>query len=249
MVEHVRYILANERVHDDTAFNNVYKKMLVMAKIASLPSIEPPRRCGLQTQRNNVDSDSSQQYFKRAVFLPFLDSLNQQLEMRFNSLSIQAVRALALLPLNTDSLHADCDTIDNIFDHYKVDLPSPNTFKQEIMLWRQTWANEAKPALPLTISSALCHANTCDLMFPNVTTILKLLLLTPVTSSGVERANSSLRRIKDCFRSTMGEDRFNSLILLYVHKDIELNNDQIIDNFARKHPRRMLFLNPLGDRS
>jgi len=36
MVEHVRYILANERVHDDTAFDNVYKKMLVMAKIASL---------------------------------------------------------------------------------------------------------------------------------------------------------------------------------------------------------------------
>jgi len=110
------------------------------------------------------------------------------------------------------------------------------------------WANEAKPALPLTISSALCHANTCE-MFPNVTTILKLLLLTPVTSSGVERANSSLRRIKDCFRSTMGEDRFNSLILLYVHNDIELNIDKIIDNFARKHPRRMLFLNPLGDRS
>ena len=94
MVEHVRYILANERVHDDTAFNNDYKKMLVMAKIASLPSIEPPRRCGLQTQRNNVDSDSLQQYFKRAAFLPFLDSLNQQLEMRFNSLSIQAVLAL-----------------------------------------------------------------------------------------------------------------------------------------------------------
>ena len=165
--------------------------------------------------------------------------------MRFNSLSIQAVRALALLPLNTDSLHADI--IDNIFDHYKVDLPSPNTFKQEIILWRQTWANEAKPALPSTIPSTLCHANTCDLMFPNVTTILKLLLLTPVTSSGVERANSSLRRIKDCFRSTMGEDRFNSLILLYVHKDIELNIDKIIDNFARKHQRRMLFLNPHGD--
>ena len=35
MVEHLKYILANERVRDDTAFDNVYKKMLVMAKIAS----------------------------------------------------------------------------------------------------------------------------------------------------------------------------------------------------------------------
>ena len=71
MVEHVRYILANERVHDDTAFNNVYKKMLVMAKIASLPSIEPPRRyvaykrsATMLTQipRSNI---SNEQYFFR----------------------------------------------------------------------------------------------------------------------------------------------------------------------------------------
>ena len=38
---------------------------------------------------------------------PFLDSLTQQLEMRFNSLAVQAARALALLPPNTDFLHAD----------------------------------------------------------------------------------------------------------------------------------------------
>jgi len=75
-----------------------------------------------------------------------------------------------------------------ICHHYKVDLSSPKTFKQEIMLWRQTWANEAKPALPSTIPLNLCLTKTCDLMFPNITTTLKLLLLTPVTSSGVERA-------------------------------------------------------------
>ena len=44
----------------------------------------------------------------------------------------------------------------------------------------------------------------------------------------VERANSSLRNV---YRSTMGEDRFNSLMLLYAHKDIELNIDAIIDSY------------------
>ena len=37
----------------------------------------------------------------------------------------------------------------------------------------------------------------------------------------------------------MGEDRFNALMLLYVHKDIELNIDAIIDSYSRKYPRRM----------
>ena len=30
----------------------------------------------------------------------------------------------------------------------------------------------------------------------------------------------------------MGEERFNSLILLYLHKDIEMNIDKIIDIYA-----------------
>ena len=62
----------------------------------------------------------------------------------------------------------------------------------------------------------------------------------------VERANSSLRF--NVYRSTMGEDRFNALMLLYhlyVHKDIELNIDAIIDSYSRKYPRRMLLIDPI----
>ena len=77
--------------------------------------------------------------------------------------------------------------------------------------------------------------------------ILHLLLLTSVTSSTVERANSSLRFIKNSFRSTMGEDRFNALILLYVHKDIEIDISKVVEMYARQYPRRMLLFNPLSE--
>ena len=50
-------------------------------------------------------------------------------------------------------------------------------------------------------------------MYPNITKMIYLLLLTSVSASGVERANSSLKFIKNASRSTMGEDRFNALIL------------------------------------
>ena len=46
----------------------------------------------------------------------------------------------------------------------------------------------------------------------------------------------------------MSEDRFNALILLYVHRDIKLNFDEVIDMYARKFPRRMLLLNPLSEK-
>ena len=64
----------------------------------------------------------------------------------------------------------------------------------------------------------------------------------------VERANSSLRFKKKCLShgSTMGEDRFNALMILYVHKDyIELNIDAIIDSYSRKYPRRMFLIDPI----
>ena len=46
----------------------------------------------------------------------------------------------------------------------------------------------------------------------------------------------------------MGEGRLNALMLLYVHKDIELDYNKIIDRYAKKYPRRMRFSNPLQDK-
>jgi hypothetical protein len=74
-----------------------------------------------------------------------------------------------------------------------------------------------------------------------------LLLLTSVTSSSTERVNSSLKLIKNGMRSTMGEDQLNALLLLYVHRDIKLDYDQIIDDYARRTPRKMVLMNPVGD--
>lgn len=87
-------------------------------------------------------------------------------------------------------------------------------------------------------------------MYPNITKVLYLLLLTSVTSSSVERANSYLKFIKNPLRSTMGEDRFNALLLRYVHKDIHIDNhiNKIVDKFAVKNPRKMMLLNPLSDK-
>ena len=98
--------------------------------------------------------------------------------------------------------------------------------------------NNTKSNIPDTLSGTLAN---------NQVYIVKIihLLLTSVTSAGVERANSALKFVKNAFRSTMGEDRFNALVLMYVHKDIELDLDKIIDIFARRHPRRMILFNPL----
>ena len=66
-------------------------------------------------------------------------------------------------------------------------------------------------------------------MFPNIVRIVSIILATSATSASVKRANSALRFVKTDFRSTMSEDRFNALLLLYVHSDIKLDYKKIID--------------------
>ena len=58
---------------------------------------------------------------------------------------------------------------------------------------------------------------------------------TAIDLCNIKWSNSSLRFIKNVYRSTMGEDRLNALMLLYVHKDNELNIDAIIDIYSRKY--------------
>jgi len=82
--------------------------------------------------------------------------------------------------------------------------------------------------------------------YSNIYMILHLLSVIPVTSASVEHANSGLKAVKTLLSSTMGQERFVALLLLYVHKDIQLDINKIIDIFAQKHPRRLTFVNPLS---
>ena len=69
-------------------------------------------------------------------------------------------------------------------------------------------------------SSLLEAVQVCDAAYyPNISSILNLLLALPVGSCACERSFSSLRRLKTWSRSTIGEQRLNGLSLLFVHRD------------------------------
>jgi hypothetical protein len=158
--------------------------------------------------------------------------------MRFNNLSQKA-----LIPAH---LHlANSEVVSDLFTFFKDVLPLPSIFDQELNLWRRQWNTKVEKTKDL--SDTLTDSRVCTLMYPNITKILHLLLLTSDMSSTVERINSSLRFIKNSFRSTMGEDRFKALILLYVYKDIEIDISKVVEMYARQYPMRMLLFNPLSE--
>lgn len=66
------------------------------------------------------------------------------------------------------------------------------------------------------------------------------MLTIPVSSAGCERVFSKLNLVKDELRSTMGNERLNSLMLIAVEKDIAEKQDLqiLVDTFALK-PRKI----------
>ncbi|XP_071177886.1 52 kDa repressor of the inhibitor of the protein kinase-like [Mytilus edulis] len=240
MVDNIKNVLISAR-GNDAEYDNVYQKAEQMAEIADTELVIP-RRCGRQTQRSNVPGDTPQDYFKRAVYLPYIDALIQEYSSRFNSLSQKAVKAMALIPAHLEQTNRDA--LDDLLEVYIDDLPMASSFQKEYNLWQRQWSSQTDK--PTNIKDTLVDSRVCPLLFPNITKVLNLLLLTSVTASSVERANFSLRFVKNSVRSSMSEDRFNALVLLFVHKDIDIDIQAVLDMFARKYPRRMLLLNPLA---
>ena len=149
------------------------------------------------------------------------------------------MRALHLIPKNLDSLTREFQT--DILTYYGEELQNTDCFEQEVRLWKCFQSqSEELPSTPHEIIKKVDENN-----FPLISKILKFLLLIPATAATVERAHSSLKFVKNDLRSSMSEDRMNAFMLLYIHKDLSLSFDQIIDDFARRNPRKMLLVNRL----
>lgn len=141
----------------------------------------------------------------------------------------------------------DDDVIMCIRRKYQYDVPQPDSLPQELELWKRSWTRlqQNGGTCPKTLSETLKSDRTKS--FPNISYVLSSLLLIPVSAASVERSHSALKLVKTKLRSTMLNDRLNALILLEVHKDITLNYDIILNDFASKYPRRMVLLRPLTD--
>ena len=178
-------------------------------------------------------------YYRRVLLIPFVDDLLEQLELRCSAMSDFALIALKLLPGKDISLQRILHSWNRPF---AGDLPCPGSLPAEGRMWKKKW--------PCTDSSAAESAghNLRDFpidVYPNIYRMLYSLLIIPVTSAGVECANSVLKLVKTVMRSSMLEERLNGLLLMFTHQDMRMNYENIIDRCARQHPRRMLFLNPL----
>ena len=100
--------------------------------------------------------------------------------------------------------------------------------------------SEEREATFIELYRVLRHEPEC---YGHVLALMKIALALPLTSSSAsaERAFSKLKLIKSRLRSTMGQERLQSLMLMSVESDVleELNVDNLVETFAGMAPRRL----------
>ena len=77
-----------------------------------------------------------------------------------------------------------------------------------------------------------------------VVTLLKLLIVVPATNAESERGFSTMRRLKNYLRSTMDDNRLDTLMVLCIHKESlgQIDMVKVLNEFvAKKITRRRLF--------
>ena len=65
-------------------------------------------------------------------------------------------------------------------------------------------------------------------LYPSLAVLTQILATLPVTTATNKRSFSALKYLKIYLRNTMKELRLNGLALLYVHRDISLDFEQVI---------------------
>ena len=184
-------------------------------KCASTIGVEPsrPRAVGRQRHRANAPTLSVEDYYKVNIFYPFVDHILAELRERFSEDMKDVLFASYFIPTK---LHLLTDQIiETLCQEFAQDLPAPTEVEQEVMRWQEKWKNAPNKPKSLTDTLNLCN----EIFFPNIHTMLQLLLTLPVGSVACERSFSKLRRLKTWDRCSMGANRLNGLCLMYVHKD------------------------------
>ncbi|GBN51916.1 repressor of the inhibitor of the protein kinase [Araneus ventricosus] len=179
---------------------------------------EIPRACRLQTARNNVPDSTEEEYYRRAVYVPYLDDFCNSLKERFESHKETVASLQHILP--EFCTKTDFYSLEAAFNFYEEYLSHEEVVQSEFMSWKEKWSQEKSENLPKTAISSL---EKCDkTFFPNIYILLKLLAVVPVSFATVERSFSSLRRLKTYLRNTTSESRLNGLALLSIHRDIKI---------------------------
>ena len=188
---------------------------------------------------------SSPEGHYRQLYYEVLDSAKSSIQTRFNQKGYAIYTQMENLLLKSAKGVDATDEFNAVTELYGEDLDSNLLLTQFSLL--QTQLNSDDDVTFRSVLKFLRGYSTSQRqLLSEVVKLVRLILVSPATNAISERSFSAMRRIKTYLRSTMGQSRLNSVMLLHTHKDrtdalsvVELGN-AFVDVTSSDH-RRSIF--------
>jgi hypothetical protein len=132
--------------------------------------MKKPRIVGKQSTRNNVPAESTEIYFRRAMMIPFLDHVINNLNERFNdknqiAFKLNNILAENIIGISNENLKT---LIEEIKEFYKQDFE--DTFEDELLMWKEKWETCLTEIPKKAIDNLIkCNKN----LYPSIYNLLK----------------------------------------------------------------------------
>lgn len=181
-------LFKEDRSNDSTVFVGLMDNIKETAEVLGL-TLTMPRVTSAQRHRSNVPSDSVQDYYRRSIFIPYLEYLIRALDERFSNKNQQSFELFNLHPLKMKTMsrkdyEQSINTIQNIYGTVL------DNFKVEGLLWFDLWASdnekETESLNKMCLTELFDHNHARFL--PNVAKAIEIAICLPPTTCTVERS-------------------------------------------------------------
>jgi len=243
-----------EKCRSDKGFEQTLVDAAEVAKEIEIPSSfdqEPVRRRKRKRQYDETEDDTAsetidpKQQFKFDFYFPVLDMAIQSIDERF----VQLQQHTSLFGFLYDIYHLKEKPSDEILHCCKL-LEQSLTHEEDRDIDHIDLCSELtavarrlpKSLAPQDVLKFLAEQKLLDSV-PNLAIALRILLTLPVSVASAERSFSKLNLIKTFVRSTMVQERLDSLAIISIEPVYATSLDmaELIKNFAKQKARKMPF--------
>ncbi len=229
-------------IRSDDNFELFWKKVIGMSQQLD---VEEPRLSRRRKIPRRYDDGHAEPHFPttpeehyRGIYYEALDLLIQGIEDRFNQSGYHIYCCLEELLVKAIKREVFEEELDKVMVVYGEDLNAANLKMQLEMLSHDFPEGVSNFCDVKEHIKKLSHSQKT--LLNEVILLAKLILVMPATNATSERSFSALRRMKTYLRSTMKQDRLNSVMTLHIHKDLtdHLSLNEVANFFISKSDRR-----------
>ena len=238
-----------QELRTDSEFNKHWKEANEISKKLQLEGPKLPRQRRVPSRLGGGEAQPAcrdvKHYFKINSYYPVLDVMIGQIQERFSENDMEIIQHIETILLADNVSTVSLQVFEQVSQFYDIDK---DNLKAELRVFtnllrekhqQQAIGQSDENYKVLCERKDVLSDNGTRAVFPVLSKLMQIFWTIPITSCSAERSFSCLRRLKNYLRNTMGQERLSALALINIEKEIAIDADKVVDDFAKNSSRKL----------